>query len=111
MQRRERSRTANPTSGHPPHEPEPDGALASSPAYDMRIPKAGEDAGAPVRGENLPNEISRLEPLNRGDESFGVPALAGLANVADSPGNRLKPGLQTKEVHGEGRPVKSALHV
>jgi len=39
---------------------------------------------------------SRLEPLNRRDEQYGVPALAGSPDDQRCSPNRLKPGLQTR---------------
>ena len=41
------------------------GASASSPAYDTRTSKAGEDAGAPVHGERSSLRIIRDEMMTR----------------------------------------------
>jgi hypothetical protein len=49
----------------------------------------------------LPNEISRFEPLNRVEAPYGFPALAGSVTDSQVTRNRLKPGLQTGEVHGD----------
>jgi hypothetical protein len=58
---------------------------------------------APLLGENSPIEISRSAPLNQGVHSFGVPALAGPLNDPPRSPDRLTPGLQAGEVHGEGK--------